>query len=367
MIKFYRGLKASYVQATHGEGIYFATDTAEILVNGVSYGVDQEKVKDVSFDSTKNVLTFKRQNKDDLVVDFGNKLLSDEDRSAVDRLKEALEGAGFTANYETELDDDLATLTAIGGIPAGTKVSKYKNKPLSNVVDDLLFPTVQPVATKNSVSIARKSSAPEIKEVGAAAWTASDFSVTANRGYYTISGKHSNPEVYYAGAASNLTVNNVPVETTYGSHQVTGSATFAAGDQPKDSKGNNASGMAPYAGGTLTSSAVTVYAAYPFYANSTSISAFNKLPLVKPTVSTFEVNFPAEEGSHHHSVRVPSSHKLTKAEMFNTLSNKYEEILLSNFTKEEGTIDDSMVLYTTYIRNQGINGDAKFRFTYNNA
>lgn len=38
-VKFYRGLKANYVAATtHKDGLYYATDTHEVLMNGVSYG-----------------------------------------------------------------------------------------------------------------------------------------------------------------------------------------------------------------------------------------------------------------------------------------------------------------------------------------
>ena len=37
MIKFYRGLKNSYDSTLHGSGIYFATDTFEIIHNGNSY------------------------------------------------------------------------------------------------------------------------------------------------------------------------------------------------------------------------------------------------------------------------------------------------------------------------------------------
>ena len=37
-LKFYRGLKANYVaETTHKDGIYFATDTNEILMNGKAY------------------------------------------------------------------------------------------------------------------------------------------------------------------------------------------------------------------------------------------------------------------------------------------------------------------------------------------
>lgn len=37
MIKFYRGPKKSYNVIDHGEGIYFATDTKEIIHNGLSF------------------------------------------------------------------------------------------------------------------------------------------------------------------------------------------------------------------------------------------------------------------------------------------------------------------------------------------
>jgi hypothetical protein len=37
MIKFFRGLRASYDVTTHGAGIYFATDTFEIIHNNASY------------------------------------------------------------------------------------------------------------------------------------------------------------------------------------------------------------------------------------------------------------------------------------------------------------------------------------------
>lgn len=44
-VLFYRGIKNKYNKALYGDGIYFATDTKEIIVNGVSYGsvdVDDE-------------------------------------------------------------------------------------------------------------------------------------------------------------------------------------------------------------------------------------------------------------------------------------------------------------------------------------
>lgn len=39
MIQFFKGLRHSYDVNIHGRGIYFATDSTEILANGVSYGL----------------------------------------------------------------------------------------------------------------------------------------------------------------------------------------------------------------------------------------------------------------------------------------------------------------------------------------
>ena len=37
-VKFYRSLKEKYNESTHLDGIYFATDTFEIIVNNKTYG-----------------------------------------------------------------------------------------------------------------------------------------------------------------------------------------------------------------------------------------------------------------------------------------------------------------------------------------
>lgn len=48
-VKFYRGLKSAYDGAVkHKDGIYFATDKGEILVNGTSYGLGSDTLKDLN-------------------------------------------------------------------------------------------------------------------------------------------------------------------------------------------------------------------------------------------------------------------------------------------------------------------------------
>lgn len=71
-VNFYRGVRASYSASTHANGIYFATDTHEILMNNQAYGLSAEdlssleeainsKVASVEFTSP-NVITFKDGN-----------------------------------------------------------------------------------------------------------------------------------------------------------------------------------------------------------------------------------------------------------------------------------------------------------------
>lgn len=61
VVKFYRGLKASYNVTTHADGIYFATDVGQILMNGVEYGGDSDKkVANVELNTQANgiVITY---------------------------------------------------------------------------------------------------------------------------------------------------------------------------------------------------------------------------------------------------------------------------------------------------------------------
>ena len=48
-VKFYRGLKSAYNgEVKHKDGIYFATDKGEILVNGTSYGLGSDTLDDLN-------------------------------------------------------------------------------------------------------------------------------------------------------------------------------------------------------------------------------------------------------------------------------------------------------------------------------
>ena len=61
VVKFYRGPQASYNSTTHANGIYFATDTKKIIMNGTEYGGDSnKKVSNVALNANANgiVITY---------------------------------------------------------------------------------------------------------------------------------------------------------------------------------------------------------------------------------------------------------------------------------------------------------------------
>lgn len=57
LVKFYRGLKSAYNATTHADGIYFATDKGEILLNDVSYGLGADKLAELESQIKAGVTT----------------------------------------------------------------------------------------------------------------------------------------------------------------------------------------------------------------------------------------------------------------------------------------------------------------------
>ena len=167
-LKFYRGLKANYVaETTHKDGIYFATDTNEILMNGKAYTGALAAGKVVtnvalSSDKSKLVITYSDTTTTEIEVGSGK----------------------YTSAIE---DKDLAMPNAVGGIAKGTKVSALEGQTYDYMWDELLFPTINPTFTAPTASISFKSySTPQ--EVGATAPTAANFNTSLNKGAITLNG-----------------------------------------------------------------------------------------------------------------------------------------------------------------------------------
>ena len=109
VVKFYRGLAASYNPITHADGIYFATDTKKIIMNNAEYGGDSnKKVSDVALNANANgiVITYTDSTSTTLLLGkatvTADGLMSKEDKTKLDSLDP-------TAYYtKTQVDDAIS-------------------------------------------------------------------------------------------------------------------------------------------------------------------------------------------------------------------------------------------------------------------
>ena len=326
----FSGLKASYKPAAdHLDKLYFATDTHELLVNGTSYSGG---VSAVSIEGTTLKIT---------MVEGSSKTVD---------LAEILK-------YKSALADDIATVNALGGIPAGTTVAQLKNKTFSQLFDELIFPTVNPTFE-------------EVGTTGASVPVGASFNTVYNPGAIKIAGvKKQNRGGDLKANESFIYINNAPASKKFHTEIPEGSiiykyrAAYAQGPQPLDSKGNNY--QTPLPAGTVDSAAVTINGVYPYFTNKDNNEAFAKLALT--TSNTLSaVKFKAE-GPNKHTFKIFAKYTLTKVELLNTLSGKYENYGIDKFTKttENIEVQGKQVSYAVYTRNDaGFNGESTFNITF---
>lgn len=343
----FSGLKANYKPAVdHLDKLYFATDTHELLVNGTSYSGG---IKAVSVEGTSLKIT---------MIDGSSKTVN-----LVEILK-----------YKSALSDDIATVNALGGIPAGTTVAQLKNKTFSQLFDELIFPTVNPTfeAPVAALSLKNTSITPTIQEVGTTGPSvpvAASFITGYNPGAIKIAGVkkqnrggnlNPNSSFIYINSASNKVF---PTEIPEGFITYRYRASYQQGPQPLDSKGNKY--QTPLPAGVVDSSPLNIYGAYPYFTNKDNNTAFAKLPLtIYNTLSV--VKFKAE-GPNKHTFKIPVKYTLTKVELLNTLSGKYENYGTDKFTKttENIEVQGKQVSYAVYTRNDaGFNGESTFNITF---
>lgn len=341
----FSGLKASYKPAAdHLDKLYFATDTHELLVNGTSYSGGVRAIR-IEGPILKIIM-----------IDGSSKTVN---------LTEILK-------YKSALADDIATVNALGGIPAGTTVAQLKNKTFSQLFDELIFPTVNPTFENPTafLTLNRISTIQEVGTTGASVPVGASFNTIYDPGAIKIARvKKQNRGGDLQPAKSFIYINNDPANKKFPTEIPEGSITYkyraayAQGPQPLDSKGNNY--QTPLPAGTVDSAAVTINGVYPYFTNKDNNEAFAKLALT--TSNTLSaVKFKAE-GPNKHTFKIPAKYTLTKVELLNTLSGKYENYGIDKFTKttENIEVQRKQVSYAVYTRNDaGFNGESTFNITF---
>ena len=340
MLKFYRGLRSLYTDS-HKNGIYFATDTGEILHDGKSYSgllAVGKSVQDITL--VDGVMTITYTDATTTTVEVGS------------------------GKYKSNIaDKDLAMPNAVGGIAKNTKLSALEGKTYDAIFDDLLFPTVNPTYTAPSASIALKSGYAATQEVGAAAPTADNFTVGYSAGQITLNGvkqanrggahDSANSFIYYGSSSANTTL---PTTVAEGSTSYKYRAAYAEGPQPKDNKGNNYGSA--LAAGTVDSGAVTVNGTWPWYASTATAGTLTKQALIAWNATAGNMQAGATGVGFEvkpHTAAAPQVFKLPRKasslQMYSTVSKSFETVALSDWTETSATdkingLDHTYYTYT---------------------
>ena len=117
--------------------------------------------------------------------------------------------------------------------------------------------------------------------------------------------------------------------------------------------------------GPTNTKSLTVVGCYPYFTNKANISQFAKEALtVERKMSN--VKFVAETSNNKHTFKIPAKYTVSKIEILNTMSGKFEAYDINNFvvTTENITVQNKQISYKVYTRNDGTNGESTFNITF---
>lgn len=301
----------------------------------------------------------------------------------------------LSITYNSNMPDELALPEDIFGIPAGTIAAELKKLTWAQILDNMMFPTVQPTITNPSASISFKNgfTSNGIYEAGAPAPQKDvNFNTSFNRGRATVVGQ---PNKYRAGelnveqsfvycGSTASPDSEFPTTIPLGSSlSYRYRAYHGEGDTLLDNKGGIATvNPNPLPAGYITSGAISVSGTYPYFCNGQSASTSSKdnnlpetvtpntkLPLVSWNTTLIGAKFASEANAGIRLVfEYPSAKKVTKVEFFNTVSGAWEAFTAYT-TSESGTksVQGNDVAYSQLTTTGSLSGALQLRFTVANS
>lgn len=383
--KLIRGVEKVYYQdeklgeeikPEYYNAVYFATDSQKIFLNGICYGQGKKEktVAEVRVDIGKPgeyTLVVKYTDDDIFTFNLGTLLL-----------------------YTSKLPDDEVVPVKIGNIAAGTKVSELKTKTVSEILDDIIFPEIQPEVTSPRATITFEDpgeySNGKIFEVGYAA--PQNFITDFSKGSAKVVGKEAQDrsgELIHdllTGVMCDGS-NTLPAEIKLGKMNYQYQVHYDKGPEILTSKGVPSTVIEPnpLPEGTVKSNTLTLYGTYPYISNGESASAEyqeltlpvimgsnTKLPLQRWDDKTVGVMF-ASEASNDQRIkfRFHESKKITKVEFFNTIGGTWTIFNDSNWQvtadPDEKIIQGHRLNYKVFTTTGNLMGAIQLRFTLEDA
>ena len=249
------------------------------------------------------------------------------------------------------LGKDITASVAVGGIKVGDAYTIGTN--YDDMWQDLLDPIKYPTLTNPSASI---SGGTTLLETGAS--VSRTITATFNRGSinpaYGTSGYRSGAAVDYALNGGTAQAGNSFTQTVSESNKTFKiKVNYAAGEQPKDSKGNNYN--SPLPAGYVETSTLTYSFVDAMWANTAAIGTIAKLSLVAKSSGQRDLVFPAQTVANPEVFDIPASWTVTAVQVKNDMSGAYEDAS-EQFTVTDTTHDNAAstsVAYKRYTFNLG--------------
>lgn len=274
----------------------------------------------------------------------------------------------------------LTSPTTVGGIPAGTAASSLTGKTFTQLFDELLYPTINPVLVGPSNTFVTDASS--LKEIG---WNGSIlFTNTFNKGSITLnsifqnyrSGNAGTYNWYGSGFTGSPFISANFQETrsitiVQGYQSWTGSTNYLIGPQPFDNKGVDYG--TPLAAGTSTQVTTTIEGIYPLFGTTVlPITVFTQQSDVSMITGNYIVfTMVTESGGNKQAFDIPdtwlASRPLVNVETYNTVSSTWTSTGLGQWTTSSITRTIQSIPgipYTRYTFNGSERGNTDIRLVF---
>lgn len=234
----------------------------------------------------------------------------------------------------------------VGGVNVGDHYDE--GTMLEKIIRDMLNPVDYPRLVPPSASLS--ATGPKLLEKGDTLNTV--VTVSFNRGLidpaYGTDGYRSGPaSMYYLNGGTGQASNSFFYTITESDDRLQAVVDYGAGDQPKNSIGEDYDG--PYPAGSLSSSVIVYEFVNALWANVASIESITKQALVSKEAKVKEFTFPPQTPLFPEVFDVPGDWFITTIEVLNTLSGQWEDVS-REFDISTVTHDDAAGVITTYKR-----------------
>jgi len=311
----------------------------------------------------------------------------------------SVSGGSFTGDistshvfYDPALDPSLAMPNTVGGIPAGTTVYDLQGDSLRSILNDLLFPTVNPTYVAPSGSF--NDNVANLQEIGA--MINPQFTASFSRGQILVSGNFQdyrsglpNQYVFTDASANTLlidvsssslsniqTVNNYLVKI--GSQSFTSTIYYDAGPQPYDNKGNPYG--TPRSDGSVGPYSTSFEGVYPLFATTSNITTLTQQTLVSMlSGNNISMTLVAETGGNKQKFEIPTSwtgaptnRPLVGVQQYNTFSSQWDtpggslaaSLNLWPTSSVTESVQGNTINYTRYEYNGTDRGSVQIRLVF---